>query len=106
GSQGDQDFTTLAVSQDPQVGGGTFAFAARSEDGRWAIYRSQVVTDANTGQKSFNLVLVAREKGPTDVGGFESLDPSLPLHRPANSGPVLRLNGSGDVVFMGSDGKA
>jgi hypothetical protein len=103
--QGSQPFATFAPSQSGQVGNETFAFAARSSDGRWAIYRSRVVRDANTGTATLSIVLIAREGQKLPDGTpFVSLDPSLLLGRPIDSGPVFRLNTNGDVAFLASDG--
>jgi carboxypeptidase family protein len=97
---------SLVSSQSQQEVGGAIAFAARSSDGRWAIYRSRPIRDPKTGSTSNSIVLVAKEE-PRTPGGthFVSLDPSILLGRPVDSGPVFRLNQAGDVAFLASHGQ-
>lgn len=98
--------STQAVAQTGQVGSGTVAFAARDSAGRWAIYRSRELRDPATGRTLLTVVLVAQEgQRLADGTLFGSLDPSLLLGRPIDSGPVFRLSAEGDVAFLASDGQ-
>jgi hypothetical protein len=52
------------------------------------------------------VVLVAQEGQRLPDGTLiASLDPSLLLGRPVDSGPVFRLSPEGDVAFLASDGQ-
>lgn len=99
-----RSFGTLSTSQQKPTE--FLAFAARESSGRWAIYRVQTVQDPTTGKPSDSTVVIAREGQQLPDGTrFISLDPSILLGRPTDSGPVFTLSPAGDVAFLASDGQ-
>jgi hypothetical protein len=102
----DRPLSTLSLSQNQTVVTDTFAFATRGGDDRWAIYRARLLRDPATGRTTLSAVLVAREGQQLPDGtGLISLDPSILLGRPVNSGPVFTVNAAGDVAFLATDGR-
>lgn len=96
---------TLSAAQAPQELNGVTAFARRTSEGGWAIYRSRAARDPRTGKAAISIVLIAREGQELPDGtSFASLDPSILLGRPIDSGPVFTVSATGDVAFLVSDG--